>query len=467
VAFILLCFLKSHQCVAVFRNQKSLQHHKMSSNNNNNPNVLISGGGPAGLLAAIMLDKCGISSTVIERAAVPEEWSSRSYTISIGDRGAKALQDAGADVWDAFQKSATIERRAMYVTTGEGKRMTLPQNPVRNGTSRPLLVQCLEKIAGGSPRITLKRGIQVVGVSKYNDSSEEECLQVELSDGTQHSCTHIVAADGKWSPVRNSIPEFADKFTIVTEPSWGVHLTVEATGVWSSDGNHAFKAKTPGMQMAVLCSPVPTGETCISVICYQSVLETYPFLAPPDSSAITVTDWAMEYNTSPAANDEGCTDEHAKAQRENIANMLQEEFPTFFEALPKEALDTIRVNRKVSWLKYTSEDDDDDKDTMYSTASGRVALIGDAAHAMTPSGANGCNCALESAVALVSGLLEKEETQPSIQTLSETFVKYGKARPVVVKPLQQASAEGSKQMQFGKRPAVVKPLQEASAERSK
>jgi 2-polyprenyl-6-methoxyphenol hydroxylase-like FAD-dependent oxidoreductase len=399
VAFILLCFLKGHHCFAVFK-QKTLQHHhKMSSNNNNSPNVLISGGGPAGLLAAIMLDKCGISSTVIERSAIPEEWSSRSYTISIGDRGAKALQDAG--VWDAFHTSAAIQRSAMYVTTGEGKVMTIPQNPARNGTSRPLLVQCLEKIARDSPRITVKRGLQVVAVSNYNDSEEE--LQVELSDGTQHSCTHIIAADGKWSPVRNSIPEFADKFTIVTEPSWGAHITVETTGLWSSDGNHVFKAKTPGLQLAVMCSPVPTGETSVSVICYQSVLETYPFLAPPDSSAIAVTDWAMEF-TSPATNVEGCTDENVKAQKENIANMLQEEFPTFFEALPKEALDTIRVTGKVSWLKSTPEDDDNkDATTVYSTASGRVALIGDAAHAMTPSGGNGCNCALESAVLLVSG----------------------------------------------------------------
>jgi 2-polyprenyl-6-methoxyphenol hydroxylase-like FAD-dependent oxidoreductase len=221
---------------------------------------------------------------------------------------------------------------------------------------------------------------------------------------------------------------------------------VETTGIWSSDGNHAFTAKTPGLPLAVLASPVPTGETCISVICYEPVLETYPFLAPPDSSAIAVTDWTMEYNTNPAANDEGSTEEEVQALKENIANMLQEEFPTFFDALPKEALDTICVNRRMSWLKSTTEDDD--KHTMYSTASGRVTLIGDASHAMTPSMGNGCNCALESAVALVSGLEEKEETPPSIQALSEAFLKYGKERPVVVKPLQEASAEGSKQMKF-------------------
>jgi 2-polyprenyl-6-methoxyphenol hydroxylase-like FAD-dependent oxidoreductase len=453
VAFILLSLLEIHHCVAFLQPKIVERHHKMMSSNDNDnsdisaPNVLISGGGPAGLLAAIMLDKCGISSTVIERSAIPEEWSSRSYTISIGDRGAKALQDAG--VWDAFYTSAAMERNAMYVTTGEGKQMTLPQTPARNGTSRPLLVACLETIVRDSPRITLQHGLQVVGVSNYNKDSEDECLQVELSDGLLHSCTHIIAADGKWSPVRNSIPEFADKFTIVTEPSWGIHITVETTGIWSSDGNHIFKAKTPGMPMAVMCSPVPTGETCISVICYQSVLETYPFLAPPDSSsAITVTDWSMEDNTSECpvdANDEGCTDENSKAQKENIANMLQKEFPTFFKALPKEAIDTIRVSRQVSWLKSTP-------DTVYSTASGRVALIGDAAHAMTPSGGNGCNCALESAMALVSGLLleQEETTKPSIKTLSEMFVTYGKERPLVVKPLQEASAEGSRQMQSGR-----------------
>ena len=52
-------------------------------------------------------------------------------------------------------------------------------------------------------------------------------------------------------------------------------------------------------------------------------------------------------------------------------------------------------------------------------ADGRVALIGDAAHAMPASQGEGANCALESAVALLASLPPAaDERPPSIDELS-------------------------------------------------
>ena len=77
-------------------------------------------------------------------------------------------------------------------------------------------------------------------------------------------------------------------------------------------------------------------------------------------------------------------------------------------------------------------------------ADGRVALIGDAAHAMPASQGEGANCALESAVALLASLPPAaDERPPSIDELSTAFADYGRKRPAEVRPVQLASAAAS------------------------
>ena len=61
---------------------------------NTDPHVLIAGGGPSGLLASILLNNIGISSTVVERAKEPDEWCSKSYTLVLGVKGKSALERA-------------------------------------------------------------------------------------------------------------------------------------------------------------------------------------------------------------------------------------------------------------------------------------------------------------------------------------------------------------------------------------
>ena len=56
--------------------------------------VIIAGGGPAGLLTSILFSNIGIQSTVLERATEPDQWSTRSYTIVLNERGKGALERA-------------------------------------------------------------------------------------------------------------------------------------------------------------------------------------------------------------------------------------------------------------------------------------------------------------------------------------------------------------------------------------
>ena len=60
---------------------------KRMASTNQEPRVLISGGGPSGLLAAILLNNIGVASIVVERAKDPDEWTSKSYTLVLGNTG--------------------------------------------------------------------------------------------------------------------------------------------------------------------------------------------------------------------------------------------------------------------------------------------------------------------------------------------------------------------------------------------
>jgi 2-polyprenyl-6-methoxyphenol hydroxylase-like FAD-dependent oxidoreductase len=71
-----------------------------------NPHVIICGGGPSGLLTSILLHKIGVRSTVLEKAREADEWSSKSYTIVLGERGCGALDKAG--LMDAVKEAGRL-----------------------------------------------------------------------------------------------------------------------------------------------------------------------------------------------------------------------------------------------------------------------------------------------------------------------------------------------------------------------
>ena len=59
------------------------------------PRVIVIGGGPGGLIVSILLNNIGINTTILEEARGPDEWSSKSYAMSLNERGKFALDRAG------------------------------------------------------------------------------------------------------------------------------------------------------------------------------------------------------------------------------------------------------------------------------------------------------------------------------------------------------------------------------------
>ncbi len=432
-----------------------------STSNSVNPKVVICGGGPAGILTSILLDKISIQSTVLEKAAKPDEWSSKSYSMVCGETGQGALSRGGCL---EYVREAGNKRSFMYVMDGmSGKMSAIPrrQKTPGIGFSRPLLVECLEKFASDScPGVTIRRGAGVVNVT--NDDGNNDRLQVNLDDGTVVSATHVIGADGKWSKVRQSFSSLNSQMKMVTCPSFGVSLYISPSDTppeWKDDGTYVVRPPEECM-FYIIVSHLPAaagGGMSISMVCYDQTVEKYPWLEPPADlkpGEYGKGGWEDELSAIPegilksaAAGDANDVNTNENLLSDHLEQLFQEVVPEFHALLTKDVYNTARVNRRVTWLKTEDVEGKEGKGVSYSTDDGLVTLVGDAAHAMTPSMGEGGNRAMESAVKLVDAVIaameEKEETVCTVDTMSEGFVKYGLSRPKEVVPVQVKSAAGN------------------------
>jgi len=427
--------------------------------------VLICGGGPSGLLAAILLSDMGIASTVIEESKDIDQWNSKSYSLILNPKGIAALDRASC--LQAIM-DVGIKRKFIHFVNGTTGHTLQTKDTTNIALSRPLLVECLENVIIRnellSQNITIRRGWKVSGVTKNTTSTNKNnCrLQVHLLKTTNDNdnnittstinASHVIGADGKWSKVRQSFSKEEFRSKIITCPSFGVSLFAPTVpDSWSNTNTYIVKP-SKGCMFYVVVSPLPTGGMSLSMVCFDKTITKYPWLKPPPPSS---TSNMEQRNFAVVAKEEGWNEEEEEEcsstekktfstettnllLSDHIKDLFQDVMPSFYNILDKSTYSSARIKRRVSWLKMSSSN--------YTTQDGLVTLIGDAAHAMTPSMGEGGNCALESAMKLADAI-RQEQTLPTNNNnnnisaiLSEAFLKYGESRPKEVQPIQELSA---------------------------
>ena len=108
----------------------------------------------------------------------------------MGVKGKSALERAGC--LESASAMGT-ERKFVYFFDGKtGDTKAIPKQSSGLGITRPLLVECLEKEALKCPKVSIKRGMGISGITR-----DDKGILATLEDGTVLSCfSHCAGAEG-------------------------------------------------------------------------------------------------------------------------------------------------------------------------------------------------------------------------------------------------------------------------------
>ncbi len=334
-----------------------------------NQKVVIIGAGPAGLLLAHYLLRRGkYRVEIYERRAdfrLTDRSKSRTFPISLQERGRAALREIAGLEEAIAAASVFCNGRKIYRQLG--KAWKIPQSmPIQTIDRHRLVMILLQHLTQTYPskQLTLEFGCQCIQVDRQ---AKTVTMQPEQGEAFAIAYDRLVAADGGRSHIRDELVKDAglqceqnytpDAYKSVFLPRSNPALGLEL----EPDKIHAWTLNT---RTRMLMVPQP-GDRLNGVIIFDA--QHNPFL-----------------NLSTKA---------------EVLTFFQENFPIFGQLMSEVEAEEL-LQRPVGRILTVRCDRFHDGDS--------VLLIGDAAHAVSPSIGQGCNAALED-VLVFDRLLERYE----------------------------------------------------------
>jgi salicylate hydroxylase len=312
--------------------------------------VLIAGGGVGGLTAAIALGRRGIESEVLERSGFIEE---SGAGIQLGPNATRALASLGA--LDAIE-AAAFRPEAIAIFDGlTGRRLSsVPLGHAEQRYRAPYLTlhradlhAGLYAVARSLSSVTLKPGFSIDALD-----AQAGDVVVRATDGAEAKGTALIGADGLWSTIRPLVmPEASLRFT----------------------GHTAWRTLLPRKAL-----PSPFDAPIVGLwLGPRSHLVHYPVRGGDELNVVAVTEGgaALQGWNQPGSSD---------SLLANFARWSKDS---------KSLLESAPSWR--SWSLYSLAD-------LRAWTSGRVALLGDAAHPVLPYLAQGAALAVEDALTLAA-----------------------------------------------------------------
>ena len=344
--------------------------------------VIIAGGGIGGLATALTLHQIGVASVVYESS---REMRPLGVGINLQPNAVRELGDLGITGADLDRVGLPAREWALVGLNGNdiyseprgtaaGYRW--PQYAAHRGQFHMLLFDAVVKRLGAD---AVRLGSRVTGYAKTADGVT---ARIEHADGTRsedHGAL-LVGADGIHSAVRAQMhPE---------QPPihWGGALMWRGT-IWAK--------------------PSRTGASFIGLGTHRQRVVIYPLSKPDPSTGLSMMNWIAEVTMD---NAEGWKQQGWFRQVETSA------FVHHFDGWVWDWLDVPAMIRSSDGA---FENPMIDRDPVSTWRDGPVALLGDAAHAMYPTGSNGASQAIIDARELGAAMVAHGVSEAALEAYDQ------------------------------------------------
>ncbi|KAL2192352.1 hypothetical protein P885DRAFT_47857 [Corynascus similis CBS 632.67] len=379
----------------------------------NQPHIAIVGAGITGATLSIALTRRGIPHAVYEQSPRPAELGAG---LGFGPNAARAMRIIDHALWETFmrvstprdarapRKGVSISRRGEGIESigsereGEGKPVWIEfldgtadaeghklepvfQVPARYGDGHGAVhrARWLEVLMGMVPEGVVQFGKRLAGIEQLEDK-----VLLKFEDGTTAEAGAVVGCDGVKSKVREVMVGGRDK---------------EGAKCGYS-GKYAYRCMIPMQKAVEEIGSERAGVSSLHVL-------TFPVGAPGPDQLLNLVAFVTDLNQSWTSQDTRSFT--IPATREDaIGDFKQGGFGTTVQKLLR-----LTKDKMDKWGLFDLADS-----PLSSFYSGRILVIGDAAHASTPHHGSGAGFCMED-VAVLASLLDDQYREPGFSSAAE------------------------------------------------
>jgi 2-polyprenyl-6-methoxyphenol hydroxylase-like FAD-dependent oxidoreductase len=340
--------------------------------------VIIAGGGIGGLATALTLHQIGLPCVVFEAV---REMRPLGVGINMQPNAVRELGDLGITEGDLDSVGLPAKEWALVGLNGNDiyaeprgrlAGYNWPQYAVHRGRFHMLLYAKLVERIG---REAVRLGHRVTGYRKNGDGGVTAL--VERADGATFEAAGslLVGADGIHSPVR------AQMHPAQPPIHWGGAVMWRGT-TWAK--------------------PIRSGASFVGLGTHRHRMVFYPISQPDPRTGLSMINWIAEV-----------TMDNAEGWKQSgwFRQVTIGEFAHHFDGWVWDWLDVPRMIRQA---EVAFENPMIDRDPVPTWRDGPVALLGDAAHAMYPTGSNGGSQAIIDARMLGAAMVEHGATPEAL-----------------------------------------------------
>ena len=345
--------------------------------------VIIAGGGIGGLATALTLHQIGVPCTVFEAV---RDMRPLGVGINLQPNAVRELYDLGIGEADLDSVGVPAKEWALVGLNGNDiyseprglkAGYNWPQYAVHRGQFHQLMYRkVIERIGTDAVRL----GSRVTGYRKNADGGVVAFVEHADSTTSEQSGVLLIGADGIHSAIRAQMQPAQPPI------HWGGAIMWRGT---------------------TLARPIRSGASFVGLGTHRQRVVFYPISQPDPKTGLALINWIAETTLD---NSEGW---------KQTGWFRQVEVADFVHSFDKWVWDWFDVPSFLKQADVAFENPMIDRDPVPTWRDGPVALMGDAAHAMYPTGSNGASQAIVDARVLGAAMVAHGVTADALAAYDE------------------------------------------------